>query len=246
MLKFVFWALLGANAVLFAYGRGYLGKPEGSEREPARLANQLAPGRLALLTAVQARDAAQAASAPAQAAAPAAPEPARAPTPAPVPPVAIAPTLVACVQTGPLAPGDLRRFESRLARLELGSRQARINVPFQEVSSHMVYLPPGGGKEGADRRAAELKESGIENFYIMQNESPLKWAISLGVFKTEAAAQNLAATLGRQGVRGVRVLPRGPQGNRGAYQFRGIDPQQRTRIAGIADGFAGAQLRDCK
>ncbi|MBQ5950494.1 SPOR domain-containing protein, partial [Massilia sp. ST3] len=152
---------------------------------------------------------------------------------------------LACVQAGPIAAGDTRRFETRTARLGLGERQSRISVPFQEVSSYMVYLPPAGGKEGADRRTAELKERGIENFFVMQGESAMKYAISLGVFKTEAAAQTQAGILGRQGVRGVRILPRGPQGTRAAYQFRDIDAETRTRIADIARAFPGAQLQEC-
>ena len=235
MLKFVFWALLALNAVLFAYGRGYLGTPAGSEREPARLKNQLATERIALLGEAEAKALADSVKPAAEApAAPAAPT-----EPAPAAP------LLACVQAGPFAAGDVRRFESRIARLELGERQSRISVPFQEVSSYMVYLPPAGGKEGADKRSAELKERGVDNFFVMQGESAMKYAISLGVFKTEAAAQIQAAALGRQGVRGVRILPRGPQGTRAAYQFRNIDAGTRTRIAGIADGFSGAQLRDC-
>lgn len=226
MLKFAFWVLLALNAALFAYGRGYLGKPQGSEREPARLKNQLAAERIVLLSAAEARAAADAA-----AATPAAPAPSQ---------PAAAPAL-ACVQTGPIAGGELRRFETRIAALELGERQARVNVPHQEVTSYMVYLPPGGGKEGADRRAAELKTQGVENFFVIQGEGPMKYAISLGVFKTEAAAQTQAAMLGRQGVRGVRILPRGPQGMRTAYQFRNITLEERKRIEEIA----GAALRDC-
>jgi hypothetical protein len=236
VLKFVFWALLGLNALLFAYGRGYLGTPAGSEREPARLKNQLATERIALLGEAEAKALADAAK-PAQEAAPVAASETAAP--------AATAALLACVQAGPLAPGDLRRFESRIARLELGERQARVSVPFQEVSSYMVYLPAAGGKEGADKRSAELKERGIDNFFVMQGESAMKYAISLGVFKTEAAAQTQAATLGRQGVRGVRILPRGPQGTRAAYQFRNIDAGMRGRIAEIAGGFSGVQLRDC-
>jgi hypothetical protein len=79
----------------------------------------------------------------------------------------------------------------------------------------------------------------------MQGESPLKWAVSLGVFKTETAAQSLVAALGKQGIRGARVLPRGPQGTRAAWQFRDLTPDERKSVAGIADDFAGVQLRPC-
>ena len=174
------------------------------------------------------------------AAAPAAPEP-EAPVPAPAPAV----ETIACTQAGAFAASDARRFETRIARLELGARATRTSVPFQEITSHLVYLPPSGGREGAERRVAELKEKGVQNFFVMQGDSPLRWAVSLGVFKTETAAQGLVAALGKQGVREVRVLPRGPQGTRAAWRFRDLTPDERKSVAGIADDFAGVQVRPC-
>jgi hypothetical protein len=232
LLKLIFWALLAANAALFAYGQGYLGKVEGGEREPQRLKSQLARERMVMLSAAEARAAAEAA--PAATEAPLAPEP----EPAPV-------ATIACTQAGSFAAPDARRFETRIERLGFGERQSRTSVPYQEVTSHLVYLPPNGGKEGADRRVAELKEKGVTNYFVMQGEGPMKWAVSLGVFKTETAAQSLIAALGKQGVRGARVLPRGPQSTRAAWQFRDLTEEERTRLAGIADDFAGVQLRPC-
>ena len=234
MLKFLFWALLCANALLFAYGQGYLGTFKGNEREPARMRNQLATDKLTLVSGEQARTAASATAAPAGS------------PPAQEPPAQDAVALIACTQAGPFTAADARRFETRLARLDLSQRQARITVPYQEVTSHLVYLPPSGGKEGADRRAAELRARGVTNFFIMQGDSPLKWAISLGVFKTENGAQTLLASLNKQGVRGARVLPRGPQGTRFAYQFHDVDASARRQIGAIAEDFQGAQLRSCR
>jgi len=236
VLKFVFWALLALNALLFAYAQGYLGKIEGGEREPQRLKNQLASERMVMLSAAEARAAAETAAPPVE------------PTPQPAEPAPVSPPAadtIACTQVGAFAASDARRFETRLARLALGERASRSSVPFQEVTSHLVYLPPNGGKEGADRRVAELKEKGVANYFVMQGDSPLKWAVSLGVFKTETAAKTLAAALGKQGVGGVRILPRGPQGTRATWRLRDLTPDERTRVADIADDFTGVQLRGC-
>ncbi|MEW6024895.1 MAG: SPOR domain-containing protein [Pseudomonadota bacterium] len=243
MLKFVFWALLAANALLFAYGRGLLGSADGEVREPARLTRQLAADKLVLLSGEQSQALAAAAKtddteAEAEEAAPAAPEPAAPPAPAT--------PAYACLETEAYPPPDARRFETRLARLELGARQMRLAVPYQEVSSHLVYLPPNGGKEGAERRVAELRERGISDYFVMQGDSPLRWAVSLGAFKTEASARTLAAELAKKGVQGVRVLPRGPQSNRFAYRFRDIDGPTRARILEAGRGMEATVLHICK
>jgi len=244
VLKFVFWALLGANGVLLAYGQGLLGQPGEAAREPARLKNQLAPERMQQLTPTQARQAAESAVPAPQAEVPVplpAPLPEPEPAPAPVPR-----NLVACVQAGPFSTADARRFEARVARLGLAPRQSRIDMPYQEVTSRLVYLPPNGGREGAQRRVVELKERGVTNFFIMQNDtSPLRYAISLGVFKSDGAAQKLVADLQRQGVRGVRILPRGPQVTRAGYQYRQIDAGERDRLTGIADNYNGVEVTRC-
>ncbi|MBD8530609.1 MULTISPECIES: SPOR domain-containing protein [unclassified Massilia] len=246
MLRFVFWALLCANALVFAYGRGFLGSPDGDVREPARLRNQLAADRLVLLSGAEAQAIADAAAAAdtaatteaaaetvAAAEVPAAPEPA--PSPA-----------VPCVETDAFTAFEARRFETRLAALDLGARQTRLTVPFQEVSSYMVYLPPQGGKEGADRRTADLRERGVTNSFVMQGDSPMRWAISLGVFKSEAAARSEQARLAKQGVANVRILPRGPQSQRFAYRFRNIDTEIRSRIVDAGRGMAAAVLHICR
>lgn len=241
MVKFVFWALLAANALLFAYGRGMLGSADGELREPARLTKQLAADKLVLLSGEQAQALAAAAkagdgAAEEEAEVEEAPAPARAPaTPA-----------YACLETEAFAAPDARRFETRLARLELGARQMRLAVPYQEVTSHLVYLPPNGGKEGAERRVAELRERGISDYFIMQGDSPMRWAVSLGAFKTEASARTLAAELAKKGVQGVRVLPRGPQSNRFAYRFRDIDAPTRARILEAGRGMEATILHICK
>ena len=241
-MRFVFWALLCANALLYAYGRGFLGSVEHEAREPARLRNQLAAGKLVLLSGAQAQAIAQAAT-PAETA----PELTPAPEVAAIALPAAAPSpAVACVETEAFAAGDARRFETRLARLDLGTRQTRLTVPFQEVTRHLVYIAPQGGKEGADRRTAELRERGVTNSFVMQDDSPLKWAISLGMFKTEASARLEAARLTRQGVANVRVLGRGPQSQRFAYRFREIDAEIRNRIVEAGRGMPAAVLHICR
>ena len=242
MVKFVFWALLAANALLFAYGRGMLGSADGELREPARLTKQLAADKLLLLSGEQAQALAAAAKA-GDGAAEEEAEAEEAPAPAPSAPATPA---YACLETEAFAAPDARRFETRLARLELGARQMRLAVPYQEVTSHLVYLPPANGKEGADRRTAELRERGVTNSFVMQGESPMRWAISLGVFKSVAAARREQARLAKQGVANVRILPRGPQSQRFAYRFRNIDTEIRSRIVEAGRGMAASVLHICR
>ena len=234
MLKFVFWLLAAINLLVLAIGQGYLGSFRTETREPARLKNQLHAEKITLLTQAQA-------TAPAEAVTPAAaPAPA---TPAPAP---AAPQVFACTEVGNFVLADARKFEARLEPLELGERQSRRNVAGQDISSYMVFIPPQGSKEGADRKAGELKQLGVTNYFIMGEGSPQRWGISLGVFKSETSAQTHLASLNKQGVHSARVAPRYSSSKQLAYQFRDLDAATRARLAAITAQFEEQELRSCK
>lgn len=222
MLKFIFWTLLCINGALLAYGQGYLGTFKGNEREPARMKNQLNADKLTLVSAAKA----SAAAATAETQQPAAP--------------------VACIEIGSFSAAEARRFDAKLEPLELGDRQSRQNVVSPEISSHIVYIPSQGSKEGADKKAAELKNLGVTNYFIMSDNSPMKWGISLGVFKSEAAAQTLLAALNKQGVHSARIAGRGAQTNKLAYQFRDIDAATKAQLDEIKLSFPMQEERPCK
>lgn len=229
MLKFVFWSLLAFNGVLFAYGQGYLGKFKEGEREPARLKAQLNADKLTLISPAQAESAAAKAREDAAAAEQAAKEP---------------PT--ACLEIGDFEAAAAKKFETQLASLALGDKQTRINVPVMEVNQHVVFIPPQGSKEAADRKANELRNFGITNYYVISDNSSLKWGISLGVFKSEAAAQTLLAALNKQGVHSARITGRGPTTNKFAYQFRNIDAGVKAQLTRFEAGYQDTDIRSCK
>jgi len=229
MLKFVFWLLAGVNLLVLAIGQGYLGSFRAETREPARLKNQLQQGKLTLLTQEQAT-------------APAAPPAAEGATAA----AATAAPSYACTEVGNFLLADGRRFEAQLAALDLGDRQSRRNVAGQDISSYMVYIPPQGSKEGADRKAGELKQLGVTNYFIMNESSPLRWGISLGVFKSETSAQSQLAMLNKQGVHSARIAPRYSASKQFAYQFRDLDAATRARLEKIKAQFPEQELSSCK
>jgi hypothetical protein len=237
VLKFAFWALLAANVVWFAASQGYLGNVASDEHEPARLQNQLGAEKMIVLSAQEAQETLTAATVveDAPALAPEAP-----PETKPVPVAALV-----CTEVSNLREADARRFDARLAKLDLGTRAVRREVPPTDFSSYIVFIPPQPTKEAADRKAAELKALDVTNFFIMNADSPMKWAISLGVFKSEAAAQTQLAALVKQGVHSAKVAGRS-SGTRIAYQFRGIDAATSARIERIAATYDGQATRACR
>ena len=228
MLKIIFWLLLLANAALFAMQKGYLGALYSDGREPARIGRQLQPDKIRM-TAAENAPAAAATSLASAALAPAATATDLAP--------------VACNEVGNFSAAEARRFSSQLAERMPAIKFVRRET--QEVASHMVYLPSLGSKEAADAKADEVRRLGISDFFVIQDASPLRYGISLGIFKTDEAAQKQVASLAKRGLSGAKVGTRSVSSSKVAFQLRDLGGDNRLAFDKIKLDFPAQEVRSC-
>ncbi|QAU33244.1 SPOR domain-containing protein [Janthinobacterium sp. 17J80-10] len=152
------------------------------------------------------------------------------------------PVFVACLELGNFNEVDAGRVESRLGTLVPGARLSRRVI--REVSSHMVMMPPQGSKENADRKVDQLRSLGVTDFYVIQDQSEMRWGISLGIFSSEEAASKRLEQLKQQGVRTARIVARNAV-SKVAFQLRELDAAGRTRLDGLKTDFPQQQQRKC-
>src|SRR6185295_5422808 len=100
----------------------------------------------------------------------------------------------------------------------------------EEHAGWWVFIPPLTNRQGALRKAAELKQLGVEDYFIVQEEGALRWALSLGVFRTEEAAQARLAALRAQGVRTARVGARETVVPKVWLQVKSVDAPLQARL----------------
>lgn len=150
--------------------------------------------------------------------------------------------LLACVEIGNFDPNEARAFRSRLAAAKLHAA-SQSNV--REVASYMVYIAAEDGREGAERRAAELRRLGLTDFYIMPASAPMHDAISLGLFKTEAAAKAYIGQLIPKGVRSARIAERTANTSKVAFRLRDLNAADQAGFAEAAAAFPNQSRRDC-
>ena len=224
MLKLLFFCLLIANALLLALGLGYVANPVFEPHQPQRTGLQLNAGHLKLISA-------ELAMAP--------------PVVAEVPVLTPQPVLeaVSCLEWGTFIAADLGKVENRLKELALGNRQSRQNV--QENASNMVFIPSLGSKEAADKKALELTHLGVRDFFIIQDQSSLRWAISLGVFKTEEAAKQQLASLTSKGVHSARIGIRTIETNKYNFVFKNLTAPEHVGLDKLKQDFPAQGLRSC-
>ena len=149
----------------------------------------------------------------------------------------------ACVEWGSFTLFDVKAARKLLEPLALGARLSERRV--EETANWWVYMPPQGDRQGAQRKAAELKALGVDDFFVVQDEGNYHWAISLGVFRDEAAAQARLAALKDKGVRSAQVGPRVTQVPKVWLQVRDVDAALRARLREVSQAIEGSELRDC-
>jgi hypothetical protein len=216
-VRTLFLLLLLANVVFFAWSR-YVSPPEASA-DPAPLARQIEPEKLKVVAPSE--------------------------LPAPVSlRAAPAPVAAKCVEWGSFTLADAPRAEKALEPLALGVRVAQRRT--EEQAGWWVFIPAqSNGRTGAIRKATELKARGVNDYFIVQEDGPHRWAVSLGVFRTEEAARARLTALRTQGVRSAQVGPREATVPKVWLQVKGVDAPLEARLRDVAREIEGSELRNC-
>ncbi|MHB1373529.1 MAG: SPOR domain-containing protein [Thauera sp.] len=96
------------------------------------------------------------------------------------------------------------RLSQRLRRIGVTPARVRTETP----DSWWVRIPPQRTRAEAERRVVELNLLGVTDTFIVQEAGPTQYAVSLGLFKTEARARVLLGQLRAKGVDGAGIEPR--------------------------------------
>jgi hypothetical protein len=146
-----------------------------------------------------------------------------------------------CLEWGAFTVADAPRAEKAMEPLALGPRLATRRV--EDNAGWWVFISSQGSRAAAAKKAAELKGLGIE-YFIATDEGANRWALSLGVFRTEEAAQAHLEALRSRGVRSAQVGTRDSQ-PKIWLQVKGVDAPLQARLKEIATGLDGTELREC-
>lgn len=242
-----FWLLLLANVILFALiQRGGLWWAEeflaGHPNEPVAQAQPaLNAEKIRLLIGSQSVPVAPSPSPPL----PAAPRPLPSSPQASLnisAPVATRTNAPACLEWGDFTGEDLKLATAALSALQLGNRLDKRQV--DQVIRYWVYIPPLRNKVAVQQKVAQLKARGIEEYFIVQETDPWRNAISLGVFKTQEAAQNFLNVLRTKDVRSAQVGARAGKQKATIFILNGVSPATEARLADMQKDFPGSELKN--
>lgn len=272
MLRPLVVMLLAANIGFWAWSQGALdgltGVPHDSDREPQRLAAQIAPERLeilrtelpasaapeaspasaasAALSAASAASATAAAAASTVAAASAPPAEASAaaltpPTAVPVPTPAPVPTV--CLEAGPFNAAEWRTAQVALRRVLDDSSWTLTSR--EKAGTWMVYVGPYKSREIMARRADQLRQ--LEIAFEEARDLPDEYipGFVFGRYGVEADARALQTRLTSQKIRYVRVVPLVRPAVSHTVRIPKADPAMRARLAALKPRLSGNAFEPC-
>jgi hypothetical protein len=217
--------LIVANLALFAYQAGVFGPVMQAGREPDRIAHQIDPDRLRVLSDAELRRLRESGKN-----------------------VSTAPErrdsgAAACMELGDFAADVAARVQTRLAALNLGERLTAIDVD-PTGGWYMVFLPPLASRAEAERVAEQLRGRGVRDLLVMESAG-LRNAISLGSFKDRDLALKHQSDLESRGIKGARVTERATGNAARRFQIRSPDAATAQQLAVLQKEFAGTRLAQC-
>ena len=222
MMKWLFWLLLLVSLAFFAFMQwGEILTGDGRSMQSQQPLNAEKIRLLKALPAMQ--------------------------TPAPVP--ASAPSLsvttvaaqMACMEWGEFSGSDLVRATEALEKLKLGDGLTQRQV--ERSSGYWVYMPPLKMRADVEKKVSQLKALGVTEHFIVQEAGKWHNAISLGVFKTEDAAQKFLESIKEKGVRSAMVGERMSKLVFTVFVLKSPDNGATAKVVELQNEFPGSELK---
>ncbi len=148
-----------------------------------------------------------------------------------------------CVEWGVFSDAEVARAQSALDPLALGAALSQRRL--EDKAAYWVFIPSQGSRQAANQKVAELKKLGVEDYFVLQDDPKYRFAISLGVFKTEEAARARLEQLRARGVRTAQFAARDLSTQKISFLIRNVSEALSAKLDEIRRSFPGTEVREC-
>lgn len=146
-----------------------------------------------------------------------------------------------CMEWSDFSGTDLKRANEALTGLQLGEKLSQR--PIEYNIGYWVYIPPLKNRASINQKIEQLKARGVEEYFVVQEAGEWQHAISLGVFKSEDAAQKFLESLTAKEVRSAKIGERASKLKATVFVFNAIDAQTADKLAGLQKDFPASELK---
>jgi hypothetical protein len=164
------------------------------------------------------------------------------PTPPTSPAVRPTPVLVqSCLEFGPMSDDEAARARQSLG--VSGLLERTVQAPMMAVASWWVHVPPRRSLLQAENELARIRAAGVRDAYVVLEQGELRFALSLGLFRTEEAARRFADQMKSRGVSSAVVGRREQQIRLTAFYVREPSDADLGELEQLRAAFPGTSIR---
>jgi hypothetical protein len=146
-----------------------------------------------------------------------------------------------CMEWGEFSGKDLKQATQELAAMKLDDRLGQKTVEYD--TGYWVYMQPLKGQAAVKKKIAQLKDLGVEDYFVVLMPDHKMHAISLGVFKTREAAENYLLLLKKKGVRTAKVDERKSKLKFTVFTLKKIDTAAVAQLEKLKKEFLNSELK---
>jgi len=146
-----------------------------------------------------------------------------------------------CFEWGIFSDASLAKAQKALVKLAIQATAKEENS--NQPKRYWVYQPPVKTTAEAQKKAAEFKELGIEDLFVVQEE---KWknAISFGIFEDEKLAEKLVQELRAKGIKNIEKILRTNGKGQHSLFLGSINDNQIAELKRLKPDFPAAELKE--
>lgn len=146
-----------------------------------------------------------------------------------------------CMEWGSFSGNELARATAAMSALKLGNNLSLRQV--EHTIGYWVYLPPLKNSAEVEKKIAQLKELGVEEYFVVQDAGKWRNAISLGVFGTEEAAHKFRESIKAKGLGSAKAGARTSKQMFTVFVLKDPDAGVTAKMASLQKNFSGSELK---
>ena len=148
-----------------------------------------------------------------------------------------------CLEWGLFSEQELVQARTALRPLKLDDNDISVRSASARTSTWWVYIPPLKTKQEANKKVEELKGLNIQDSFVMQDNNRWRYAVSLGVFSTEVAADKYLAHIREKGVKSAKAAPRNLDGVHSSMIIKAGGANIEAELVKLKQDFPATELK---
>lgn len=113
-----------------------------------------------------------------------------------------------------------------------------------ENAKAWVYIPPLENQDIARKKAQEVADLGVEDYFVVNDGGRWQNAISLGIFSSREAGERRLAELRAKGVRSAVVRDKDDTLKPVTFLLKDVSADARQKLEKTSAQFRGVELRE--